>query len=131
MLKKTILSMMAVVLAFGTFLPNMASAQIPAEGIDIPTDIQEMHFETLEEANAYIEEVTNAEFTTSAGAVAVFVGGIIVAFMIDGIVINMTDFSIAQWQSILVDWTNCQGWKERVRFSISPDGTTGCWVHFG
>ncbi|MFB4212871.1 hypothetical protein ACE1TH_13260 [Shouchella sp. JSM 1781072] len=61
------------------------------------------------------------EFTTQAfgTATALFAGGIITGFVVDGITLSVTDFSAGEWASIGIDYIACTDASNN--FEINPE----------
>lgn len=124
-MKKVLLSLSAFLLFIGLSVPSV-NAQGP----------QELHFDTMDEFN---EALKNGMFSESnddndiapaavGPAVAVFVGGILVGFVVDGVVIYSTGFSSSQWVAIGIAYFSCFG-SNKYFYLDRVTGETACYTH--
>lgn len=81
-----------------------------------------IHFDTYQEYESAVKsgEIyslalgVEGEYTISSvtGAVAIFAAGIIVGYLIDGIILHKTQYSAAQWTAVGIAYTTCKANKK-------------------
>ncbi|WP_438298452.1 hypothetical protein [Sporosarcina sp. FA15] len=130
-MKKFFMGMLAVILLFGMIMPT---------GVEASENLQEVHFDNKEEYDESVENGLLSELTPVDGEVSprvagipVFIGGILVGYIFDGVLINNTGFSGGQWISISMDAFMCWNKSGVVNreFHIYPSGKTLCSYSLG
>lgn len=117
----------------------MFTALVMIVGMSIPSlDAQaasnpELNFETWDEFNEFMNngkliEGDENDISPAAvlPAVAVFVGGILAGFIVDGVLISATGFSGGTWASIAIDYSSCKI-KGRTFYLDRDTGETACY----
>lgn len=118
-------------LLFSFSFSHIANAEAQ---VQVPYN-QELHYDTMEEYNEALNSGVFSEPndddplitpTALVGATAVFVGGILVGFVVDGVIISSTGFSAGEWIAIGIAHSMCKA-KLKTFYFDRNTGETACY----